>query len=274
MLKLKAFVSIAALICFSNVLNAADFSKADALFAKRDEGRAATQAARDAYRAIVDQGAKDTDLVRAVEGLARSYLYEASALLRSDVPEEKVQKKKLFNECWNSIVETISPSKLGYSSPIYWYLRASSMAQEAEISTSFERLTNLPKLNEAFEKGLASSGGDTYEGGGIKRVKAAVKGNPEAKGLPGGLYNPLEALKIVDEAIASEAYPGQVEGFLFCENFRRKINILNTLERTSEAKSLADSTVSDFGNYLSEGLIPEFIRAETLHCLKQVSLQK
>jgi hypothetical protein len=249
---------------------ATDFSTADELFAKRDQGREATLAARAAYKAIIDQGAKESDLVRAVEGLARTYTYEGSALFDASIPEQRAAKKKTFNECWNSVADLISPSKIGYSTPNYWYIRATCLAQEAELATALERLTNLPKLNEAFEKGLSVAGGDIFEGGGIKRVKAAVKGNPEAKGLPGGLYNPEEALKIVDEAINAEAYPGNAEGFLFCENFRRKVNILKVLNRQKDAQSLAQSTAADFTEYLEQGLIPEFIRAETAHCVKQI----
>ncbi len=253
---------------------AVDFSTADSLFAKRDQGKDATLAARAAYRTLVEQGAKDSDLIRAVEGLARTYTYEGAVLFNANIPEQRAAKKKTFNECWNSVADLISPAKIGYSTPNYWYIRATCLAQEAELATAIERLTNLPKLNEAFEKGLATPGGDIFEGGGIKRVKAAVKGNPEAKGLPGGLYNPEEALRIVDEAIASEAYPGNSEGLLFCENFRRKVNILNTLQKNTEAKALVASTISDFTSYLEQGLIPEFIRAETQHCINQMKAGK
>jgi len=253
---------------------AADFETADALFAKRDQGREATQQARAAYQAIVDQGAKDQDLIRATVGIARTYLYEGSALLDVNDPEQKKQRKQVFSDCWQKTVESISPKNLGVSIPAYWYLRASCLAQEAEVSSVLERLANLPKLNEAFEKGLALQDGDNFEGGGIKRVKAAVKGNPEAKGLPGGLFNPAEALKIIDEAIEAPATtsPGvsTPEGFLYCENYRRKIMTLNVLERGSEAKALAAETVTNFNEYLAADILPEILRAETVYCIDQV----
>ncbi len=269
MQKLNLFAATCAL-GLSLTAAAADFSTADALYAKRDEGRSSALKAREAYEQIVAQGAKDTDLVRAVEGVARTYLYEGGYLLSIDKADEKAERKKVFHDCWTVAVENMSPAKLGFSSPAYWYLRASCIAQEAQVSSVLERLANLPKLNDALDKGLAAPGGDTYEGGGLLRVKAAVKGNPEAKGLPGGLYNPEEALKLIDRAIAAGAYPGSVEGFLFCENFRRKVDILNTLGRGAESKALAASTVSDFGTYLEQGLIPESIRAETVGCIKEV----
>lgn len=266
----RQVLAAACVLGLSTFAAAADFTTADSLFAKRDQGRAAVQEARAAYNAIVAQGAKDTDLVRAVEGVARTYLYEGGYLLSLDKPEERAERKKVFNTCWTKEVEAISPAKLGYSSPAYWYLRASCLAQEAQVSSVLERLANLPKLNDALDKGLASSGGDAYEGGGLLRVKAAVKGNPEAKGLPGGLFNPEEALKLIDRAIASPASPGNAEGFLFCENFRRKADILNTLGRAAESKALSAQTVTDFTGYLADGLVPEFIRAETVGCLKEV----
>lgn len=266
----RHIVAAACALGFSLSAAAADFNSADALFAKRDAGRATNKKIREAYEAIIKQGAKKSDLVRAVEGIGRSYLYEGGYLLSLNSAEDRAERKKLFRACWSEVAERISPTKLGYSTPQYWYLRAACLAQEAQVATAAERLANLGKLNEAFSKGLAVSGGDNYEGGGLLRVKAAVKGNPEAKGLPGGLYNPSEALKLIDDAIESEAYSGQAEGFLFCENYRRKVEILNTLGRKQEAKELAANTITDFTTYLNEGLIPEFIRAETAGCIKEV----
>jgi hypothetical protein len=255
---------------FAQGNNAGKFAAADALFAARNSTVESIVAARDAYKAIVAGGAKDAELVRAVEGIARTYLYQGEILTPKDTAEQKKARKAIFNECWDKALEPISPKKLGSSTPVYFYWKASCMAHEAEVSTTLERLLNLPTLLDTFSKGLETSGGDVYEGGGLKRVKAVVKGNVEAKGLPGGLYNPEESLKLVEESINAEAYPGNVEGFLFCENFYRKATILQTLGRDAEAKELAGTTVTEFNQYLADGLIPEMIRVETSYCVQQV----
>jgi hypothetical protein len=249
---------------------AVDFSQADALFAERDAGREKVQAARAAYQSLAAQSAKgSTDLIRATEYIARSYLYEINAYLDLNNDADRKERKALSAECWRKALETINPTNLGFQSPVYWYFRANCITREAEVSNAIERLANLAKLNEAFDKGLATPGGENYEGGGVKRVKAAVKANPEAKGIPGGLYNPEEALKLIDSAIESEAYPDNAPGNLFCENYRRKVSVLIELKRNADAKTLAEQTVADFTAYLADELVPDFVKAETALCIKE-----
>lgn len=249
---------------------AVDFSQADALFAQRAEGREKVQAARAAYQNLAAQSAKgSSDLIRATEYIARSYLYELNAYLDLNVEAQRKERKQLAADCWRKALETINPTNLGFQSPVYWYFRANCISREAEVSTALERLTNLSKLTESFDKGLAAPGGDIYEGGGVMRVKAAVKANPEAKGIPGGLYNPEEALKLIDAAIATDAYPNNAPGNLFCENYRRKVSVLIEMKRNAEAKALAQQTVDDFTAYLDEELVPDFIKPETTVCIKE-----
>jgi len=258
-------------ISFSVSAQAADFSEADAKYALRDTSIVATQEARAAYKAILDQGAKDADLIRAVEGYLRATIFEGTHYYTTVGDADRAARKAIFNDCWKSGAELVKPATLGFESPVYYYFKASCIAYEAEVSNIISRLTLLPELNKALEAGLATQGGTTYEGGGLLRVKAAVKGNPEAKGLPGGLYNPEEALKLVDQALLAEAYPGNAEGALFCENYRRKIITLNELKNNADALATADQALADFPLYLEEGLIPEFIRAETVDCIKTVT---
>ncbi len=256
---------------FSMSAQAADFSEADAKYALRDTSIAATQEARAAYKAILDQGAKDADLIRAAEGYLRATIFEGTHFYTTVGDTDRAARKKIFNECWKVGAEALNPTALGFQSPAYYYFKASCIAYEAEVSNVLSRLTLLPELNKTLEAGLVTQGGTTYEGGGLLRVKAAVKGNPEAKGLPGGLYNPVEALNLVNQALASEAYHGNAEGALFCENFRRKIITLNELKNYTESLATADQALTDFPAYLEEGLIPEFIRAETADCVKTIT---
>lgn len=256
---------------FSISAQAADFTEADAKYAQRDSSITATQEARAAYKAILDQGAKDADLIRAAEGYLRASVFEGTHYYTTVGATDRGARKKIFNECWKVSAEVLSPTALGFQAPAYYYFKASCIAYEAEVSNVLQRLTLLPELNKTLEVGLTTQGGTTYEGGGLLRVKAAVKGNPEAKGLPGGIYNPEEALKLVDQALAAEAYPGNAEGALFCENYRRKIITLNELKKHSEALATAEQALTDFPAYMEEGLIPEFIRAETADCIKTVT---
>ena len=58
---------------------------------------------------------------------------------------------------------------------------------------------------------------------------------------------------------------------MFCENFRRKINVLEELDRIDEAKELASTTIEEFEFLLDLEEIPEVIISETRHCLNKVS---
>ena len=266
----RSFLSTLAL-CFSLNAFGADFKDADAKFALRDTSLQATLDARAAYQALLDQGVTGDDLLRAGTGYIRTFLFEGTHFNSLKTEQGKKSRKQIFNSIQKVAVEIISPAKLGYESPAYYYFKASTIAYEAEVSGILDRLMLLPKLNAAISTGLATQGGATFEGGGILRVKAAVKGNPEAKGLPGGLYNPTEALKLAENAIASEAFPGNAEGTLFCENFRRKVGIQIELGLKAEALATAEKTLADFQSYLDDGLIPEFVRAETGDCLLTVA---
>ncbi len=267
-------------LTFSFSAYGTDFSEAEAKFALRDStaDHSATLEARAAYKAIIDSGVKDADLVRAVEGYLRTYIFEGTHYTTTNAEGTeatpagtgKETRKKIFNDAWKTAVELI-PAAARETSPVYYYFKASAIAYEAEVSNVLQRLVLLPQLNDALAKGLAVEGGATYEGGGLLRVKAAVKGNPEAKGLPGGLYNPEEALKLVDQAIASEAYPDNAEGIYFCENFRRKVITQNELKDVAGALATADQALLDFPAYLADSLIPEFIRAETVDCIKTIT---
>ncbi len=255
---------------------AVDFSEADAKFALRDQSRQATLEARAAYLGLANQGAKNSDLVRAAEGYLRTYAFEGTHY--TPVASAKAERKAIFRECWEKAAEMIDETNLGFKSPVYYYFRAACIAYEAEVSTVLERLTLLPKLNKTLADGLEIAGAKTYEGGGLLRVKAAVKGNPEAKGLPGGLYNPTEALNLINEALETEAYPDNLEGKLFCENYRRKIIVETELSKEGadsakhkqSALNVAQTAITDFEAHLADGLLPEFIRAETIDCVATI----
>lgn len=268
---LKKQLLAALVLGISLTAQAADFSQADAKFALRDKSLAATQEARAAYKAILDQGAKSAELFRAAEGYLRATVFEGTHFYKTVGDADRAVRKKVFNECWKNDVEVLKPANLGFESPVYYYFRAACIAYEAEVSNVIQRLALLPELNKTLDAGLATQGGTSYEGGGLLRVKAAVKGNPEAKGLPGGLYNPEEALRLANQAINAEAYPGNAEGNLYCENFRRKVITLNELKDYSEALATANQALADFPSYLEEGLVPEFLRAETVDCVKAIT---
>ena len=170
----KSLFSAALLLSFSGSSFAAGFDKAfagaDALFAVRDQGTdgglANTLAAKAAYQAIVNGGAKDADLVRAVDGLFRSLYFQGEVLTGKATDAEKLARKNIFNECWKVAVENINPAKLGTATPEYYYYRSSCMAHAAEVAPTLEKLANLLPLLKTFEDGLKVDQSDVFEGGG------------------------------------------------------------------------------------------------------------
>lgn len=257
---------------------AEQFVSADSLFALRDQGEdkglANTLAARAAYQAIVDAGAKEADLTRAIEGVARTYYFQGEVLIGKKTDAEKKERKAVWNECWKKAIEPLSPANFGSLNPVYFYFRASCMAHEAEVSTVIERVLQLPTLIGTFNEGAKLSDELLgYEGGGFARVQAAIYGNIEAKPL--GIFKPLEAIAMVDGSILSPGYSvngdAPTSGDFFCENYYRKATVMSVNNQVAEAKALAEETVANFTLYLSEeGIIPESIRAETAHCVSQV----
>ena len=263
--------------------------KDDALLAlEAFPGIANTNAAEAAYSAIIPK-AIDKDLVRAVDGLYRAQNYKGiSSLLTYKSPEGVTEtsgevkrkaeiarkiRKAVFNNCWKTAIVPINPTNFGTALPEYYYYRAACMSREAEASTLLERLGALKDLLGTFTDGFKVPNSDVFEGGGLGRVQAAVKGNPEAKLLI-TIYNPAEALKIINVSLAagsSEATLQQTpEGFLFCENYYRKAITLKVLEKTTEAKAVVDEAIASLSD-LPAGTVPESIRAENNHCLAEVT---
>ena len=260
---------LTATLSFSAMADDSSFKKADEFFAEREGNAEATQNARAEYLSIAESAA-DAELVRAVVGAARTLIYEGEALTGRDSDEDIEARRDIFRSCFKDVMPMISPAKLGFESPAYYYFTASCMAYYAEVSGTLENLRNIKALNDALKEGLAIEGGELYEGGGLKRVKAAVKSNPKAKPIPGGLYNPEEALELIEDAIAGDAYPGNYDGETYCDNFRRKVNVLAELDRDAEAKAVGEEAIEEFNFLLDLEEIPQLLSAETKHCVKVI----
>lgn len=257
-----------ALFCSSLQAFAGDFTEADAKFAQRDVSLEATLEARTAYKTLLDQALNDDETVRAAEGYLRTFLYEGTHYHSLDEAAGREARKKVFSSCWSEAAERISPVTLGYQTPVYYYFRSACLAYDAQVSTLEGKLELVPKILDAIQTGFQVTGGTEYEAGGLFRVAAAVKYNPAAQDVPGGLFNPEEALALIDQAIATK------DGPLYCENFSHKVRNLLVLGRPTEALTLATESLSDFDAKVKTGSIPEMFRAETLDCLTLLSQLK
>ncbi|HET9238100.1 MAG TPA: hypothetical protein VFO10_12650 [Oligoflexus sp.] len=240
---------------------AGDFTEADAKFAQRDLSLEATLEARAAYKTLLDQALNEDETLRAAEGYLRTFLYEGTHYHSLDDAEGREARKKVFSSCWSEAAESINPVTLGHQTPTYYYFRSACLAYDAQVSTLEGKIELVPKILDAIQTGLQVPGGTEYEAGGLFRVAAAVKYNPAAQEVPGGLFNPAEALGLIDQAIATK------DGPLYCENFSHKVRNLLVLGRPTEALTLATESLNDFDAKMKAGSIPEIFRAETLDCL-------
>lgn len=266
---MKAFLVSSLLLVSSAHMNAQTFDEADALFDQREGNEAVTIEAREAYLAIANSGVTGSDLIRAVVGASRTYVYQGEALVETKEGADYYKRRDIFGECRETI-EMISPEAIGSGVRQYYYFKAACMAYYAQVSGTLENLGLVGPLQETLDVGLTVPGGDTYEGGGLKRVKAAVQSNPKTKPIPGGYYNPELALELINEAIDSFADGDSYDGWISCENQRRKVNVLIELERQDEAVAVGEAAVADFNLYLEFDFVPSEITAETVHCIEEI----
>lgn len=269
------------------------FAAADALFALRDQGttvaenKAATLEARAAYQKIIDDGAADSDLVRAVEGIARTYYFMGDTLHPKGSDAENKARKAVFKECGEA-VESISPENYGEATPVYYYWKASCLALEAEVSgigdktklagelEKIETATKAAYYNAETEEWAAEY---SYEGGGIDRVIAAVKGNVLAVLV--GKYFPEEAKTLIAKSLVTEGYSPfddveAIPGSQFCANYFREAktfadqgNFKNDATLKAAAIEKYDALKVKFEQDLADGVVPEVLRAETANCLAE-----
>ncbi|MBF0440652.1 MAG: hypothetical protein HQK54_01990 [Oligoflexales bacterium] len=261
----KLMGSLFAVILCAGSAAAADFSGADQIWVTRQGSVENTQKARAAYQAMIDSGElKGSDLVYAVTQLGRTYFYEGEVLNTKEGEGEK-RRRELFSECWKDKMELISPKALGYETEQYWYWRAACIGLYSEVSGTVENLRNVVLVREAFSKGGRLN--MSYEGGGLLRSEAGIISNPKAKPIP-GLYNPQKALELIDKALAQPAFPGSNNtGADFCENYRRKAMILKELGRIDESKEFTAKSLADFKELEANGMLPEGLGPETIHCM-------
>ena len=270
MYKFIARIAIGAGLLIPGVVYSADFTEADELFKKRGESTTISKQARQKYRSILSSGnLNNSEKIYAATQISRLLSYEGSILDKTTEPE-KSQRKNIYGKCWREAVELMAPSKVGGPTPNYYYFKASCMALYGEVSGTLENLQNVGRLRKAISEGKQYD--TTYEGGGILRVEAGVISNPKAKPIP-GLYKPEAAASLIDQAIESPAYPGSSNaGSDYCENYKRKVMILQELGKNQEAKAEGIEARDYFELLKAEEILPEGIEEETKICIDYLNM--
>ena len=193
-------MALVALSALSGQAFGADFSAADALYARRGEGKAIIDQAKSAYAKALS-GAVSSDVIYGVDRLSRLAYYEGLI-----TPETDVEKRKaFFKRCWDDLENLISPAKVG-ETPEYYYWKGVCMAQWAKANGVASSLSKSGELVRAIEKGMTID--ESFEGGGFHRLGAAVYQNLPPVNPFGPTYDVNKSLDWANRSIASAAYPG------------------------------------------------------------------
>lgn len=266
-MKIHAWALGLGVICAGSTANAGDFSAADAMFEKR--GTKASDSANfdhaveaiAAYDQALSQSAGDNKaLLHATVQKSRLSIYAGGMLWEHDTEA----RKQLLRNCVNDA------DKIADSGQQYYYFKVGCMAALAKIASLIERLVLATKLRNLQDAAIASTteagvlvGG--YEGGGILRVFAGIRGNPKAK--PFGLYDPQEGVeyaRTATKAPEQENHPFEaMTGEDYYENFYYLAFALGSLavEKREisfllQAKEALEKAINIYDALEAEGELP------------------
>lgn len=168
---MKLLLSALAL-CASSSAFAFDFTEADGLFNRREEGINTINSARQAYIAAAPS-VQGPELIYAIEQVARLDAYAALSIPKSQI----TSRKPILENCLRD-VEKMSPSAVG-ETPHYYYWKSICQSLWAEADGVMSSLRRAKDVFEWLDTGRAIDA--TYEAGGFDRIA-------------GGLYLRLPAI--------------------------------------------------------------------------------
>jgi hypothetical protein len=263
-------LSVIGLVFASPLAHAADFSRADSLFAQRESSRGVIAEARQAYLEILGMTADVNEKIRAAEQLGKLAIYEGELLLPKS---DSAGRQAIFGECWckeasivrracttPGFIEQISPKAIGRMVPAYAYYYGACLGYWGESANLMQKAAFSGELGNAVKSGISIEE-SAYEGGGVHRLAGSVWSNPLARAV--GLYDIDGAYREIEQAIAAPAYQDQHPGSLYFENIMIKLKIMSVLDgaRSGEgwkdkAIQLADDTLADMADRVDLGKVP------------------
>lgn len=179
-------------ICAASGALAFDFSRADAMFAQRENNPGAIANARGVYQSALGQSLATWERIHAVENLGRLAFYEGELLTaQTDHPK----RVAIFSRCLED-VENIHPSKIGETGAYYYY-KALCMGMWAKSAPRVSVIARINEFKDALNSGLQKF--PNYAGGGIYRIYGnTLIAEPLLKGF--GLYDVQRGLEYAQKA--------------------------------------------------------------------------
>ncbi|MEI6806173.1 MAG: hypothetical protein WCK49_06660 [Myxococcaceae bacterium] len=200
---------------------AADFSKADALFAQRENNFDAIHQARALYQDVLYNDGDQTEQMRAMNQLGKLAYYEGELLTPMD---DSSTRKSIFAQ---------NQEYAEHVGSAYW--KALSLALWCQSASSAEAWWYLDDFKAAAN--LAFENDVIVNDGGIFRLLAGVYiKSTELESY--GLYDPKLALEYANKAI--ELGPNQLEAYWI------KANVLRELKQPEAAKQLLENILETF----------------------------
>lgn len=201
-MKMASFVALAlsGMVCASQAF-AADFNVADALFARRAEGKALIAQGKEAYAAQLSSADK-AQKIYALSQMSRLAYYEGLITPES----EKKDRQEFFKRCWDDVEAHLNPNVVG-ETPQYYFWKGVCMASYSKAKGIAASLSRSAELVSTIEKGLQIDA--TYEGGGFYRLGSAVFQNLPPVNPFGPTQDLSRSLQYAELAIASPAYFGE-----------------------------------------------------------------
>ena len=193
-----------------------NFSKADKMFASRSGGFEMASKARNEYEKAFSKTLTAGEEQYAVTQMARLDIYRGGLL--PNIERETV--KEVFDGCLKNLKKIE-----GAKTQEYYYYHVACLGFRGKAANSRgARAGWALKLKDVQDAAvLSTKKGEPVEGLGIFRVLSAVRGNRQAKALP-GLYNPAEAVEYAQKALKAPKteiapYPDKLSGSDYHENY-------------------------------------------------------
>lgn len=239
-------------LCASQAF-AYDFSSADAAFAKR-ENSAQLATANKLYKASLDS-VKGAEKVYATEQLARLAFFEGNSIPESD----SANRKKVFQRCMD-VADTFEKKTVQHS---YW--RGLCLASWAKANGVLKSLEKAGEILELVETGRKAD--ETYEGGGVYRLGAAVYLNLPP--LFGGDID--KAWSYAQKAIASPAFSGSKNPDTDTGNYFYAVYLYaGQIAAKREGKDAAKAIVNEAIERIEGGDLPVDREPETKQNLREL----
>ncbi len=210
-------------LSFAFYCNAADFSKADELYAKRENNLEAIHEAMAIYRDILNENEDQETRTRALTFIGRLSFYEGELL----TPEDNSDRRKEIFAALQADAEEVGSS--------FWKALALGLwCRSAGVVAAWWYLGD---LKEAMNRALIEE--PNVEEGGIYRILAGIYSASSALSAY-DLYDLELALKYANRAV--ELAPQRLEAHLL------RAYVLNKSGKTEEASALVQKAISEFAN--------------------------